>query len=328
MGFRLRSRCRTADKNGMKRFLPLVLGAAVAVSATAQQSGARPAAEPPKTEEQKIDQRAQQMRDNLGAGRQVTTHVRINLRLRNGNKLTGVVKDGRFVERVDGLRFVDASAKEKGAGIRIWYTGGRRNFVFVPFGEMAEYEVLERLSQKQLDEIDASIRLAEQKQAKATETPAAAPTATPTAGVDGAPGAAPGAEPAGGPGKAPAGTAGAQPGKVDGKTAEADAEAAQLAQQKVYLALLRDYPPAGGWNRARRDEIARRKVVVGATPSEKELKFVEQFETWLKACQEFGVGGSTGEAGTGGGEGQQGGTSGEGGEQAETGSRSRRRGRG
>jgi hypothetical protein len=181
----------------MKCFLPLVLGAAVAVSATAQQTGARPAVEPPKTEEQKIDQRAQQMRDNLGAGRQVTTHVRINLRLRNGNKLTGVVKDGRFVERVDGLRFVDANAKDKGAGIRIWYTGGRRNFVFVPFGDMAEYEVLERLSQKQLDEIDASIRLAEQKPAKAGDSPAAAPTVTPATGTDGAPGAAPAAEPAG-----------------------------------------------------------------------------------------------------------------------------------
>jgi hypothetical protein len=282
----------------------LLLGLCLAAVATAQDPKPAPApGADAKGADAKVERSAQSMREQITTGVQVTSHVRLALRLRNGYKLSGVVKDGRFVERVDGLRFVDATAKEKGAGIRIWYTGGRRNFVFVPFADVTEYEVLERLTQKQLDEIDAAVRVAEQKQRAGTSGDAA--TTAPTSAESGVPSlestpAAPTTEVAG---QQPRSTARAvKSGDASSTTGagtktESSGEGTattELEQQKVYLALLKQYPPAGGWNRAKRDEIARRKNVVGAVPSEKEQQFVAKFAEWEKACAAFGVGGREG----------------------------------
>lgn len=295
----------------MNRSTLHLLGVLVlALPAKAQEPEAKPPTSEPKpagetkpsVEEQRVDRRAQSMREKIASGKQVVTHVRVSLRLRNGNKMIGVVKDGRFVERVDGLRFVDASAKERGAGIRLWYSGGRRNFVFLPFEDVAEYEVMQRLTQKQLDEIEQELRMKEQKQIaearkdapKAGEAAPGAPT-----GETGTP--APGQMPLDGqPAGQPTGQPAAEPSTGKGKTAkgetkEAEGEAKEggdVETQRAYFQLLQDYPPAGGWNKERRDEIARRKAVVGANPSDKEKAFVEKFEMWQKACKHFGVDGS------------------------------------
>lgn len=138
----------------------------------------------------RVAERADNMREQIDKGRQVKSHVRVAVRLKNGNKLVGVVKDGRFVERVDGLRFVDAQAKEQGAGIRLWYSGGTRNYVFVPFAHFQSYEVLQRLSQEQLTAMEQEMQMTEQRAAEraaarahsATGQPAEqAPPATPDA---------------------------------------------------------------------------------------------------------------------------------------------------
>lgn len=136
----------------------------------------------------RVSERADSMREQIGKGRQVRSHVRVAVRLKNGNKLIGVVKDGRFVERVDGLRFVDAQAQERGAGIRLWYSGGTRNYVFVPFANFQSYEVLQRLSQEQLTAMEQEMQMAEQRAAEreaararaATGKPAEEPAPAPT----------------------------------------------------------------------------------------------------------------------------------------------------
>ncbi len=304
----------------MNRFTLHVLGAlALATGIRAQQPDAKPpteqqqkpptqeqpkpADEKPTSEEQRVDRRAQSMRDKIASGKQVITHVRVSLRLRNGNKMEGVVKDGRFVERVDGLRFVDASAKERGAGIRLWYSGGRRNYVFLPFADVAQYEVMQRLTQKQLDEIEVELRMKEQRQvadarkdaAKQAEGAPSAPageTGTPVLGTPameqpvGQPTGSPKGQPAVEQAKTKDAKTGAKEGEGDGK------DDANVELQRTYFQLLQDYPPAGGWNKERRDEISRRKAVIGANPSDKEKAFVEKFDLWLKACKHFGVDGS------------------------------------
>lgn len=269
----------------------------------------------PAAEEQRVDRRAQSMRDKIASGKQVITHVRVSLRLRNGNKMMGVVKDGRFVERVDGLRFVDASAIERGAGIRLWYSGGKRNYVFLPFDDVAEYEVMQRLTQKQLDEIELEMSLKEgNKDALRRTDPAPAPSGETDSPVGGA--SPIGGSPFGQPGgRQPTGSQasgvepGAQPvaqpvetgtktdkttkgGKADAKVEGDTAKAGADDTNKLYFQLLQDYPPAGGWNKERRDEIARRKAVIGATPSEKEQLFVQKFAVWQQACKHFGVDGA------------------------------------
>lgn len=259
----------------------------------------------------RVLERSQEMRDNIETGRPVKSHVRVAVRLKNGNRLRGVVKDGRLVERVDGLRFVDAQAQEVGAGIRLWYSGGGRDYVFVPFRDLSDYTVMERLSQQQLEAFEQEMQMAEERRTAqqraeaqrildANQTPPGAGDAPPVGEVP----AAPGQEPAPTvqtPAAAPVAPATpATPKKGTRKTkAELAAEAAeqQLAaaatkdkeQQQEYFALLQEYPPTAGWNQAKRDEIARRKVVVGAVPSAQEQRFVDKFATWQKACEFFAV---------------------------------------
>jgi hypothetical protein len=244
----------------------------------------------------RVDERAQTMRSQIGAGKSLQSHVRVIVRLKNGNKLVGVVKDGRLVERVDGLRFVDAHAQDRGAGVRLWYTGGKRNYVFVPFLDFSEYEVLAQLSDKQIDAIEQEMQMAERRAAErdAAAQRAAQGEATPPAPAgEGATPPSPDA-PAG---EAPG--AGAPAEKGSGKTAKGkagkDAEdggaidpaKVQQLQQRTWFALVQEYPPAGGWNKQRRDDIKRRKAVVGTQPSPAELRFVEVFEQWQKACEHF-----------------------------------------
>ena len=247
---------------------------------------------PPK-ETARTDQRAQSMRDQIGSGRAVHSHVRVAVRLKNGNKLIGVVKDGRLVERVDGLRFVDAQALERGAGIRLWYSGGARNYVFVPFTDFAEYEVLEQLTQKQLQLLESEMQMEERRAAE--RVAAAGRQATGAAAVppvvEGE--VAPPTEPVPSPV-----VAGPMVGKNTKKAAAAEKAAADSANtaakaeqelQKAWFALVQDYPPAGGWNAQKRDEIKRRLVVIGSKPSAAEQRFADNFEQWQKACAHFGV---------------------------------------
>lgn len=111
----------------------------------------------------RIAERAESMRKSITAGRQVKAHVKVRIRLQNGNRLNGVVKDGRLIERVDGLRFVDANARDAGAGIRVWYSGGTRSYIFVPFASLKDYEVVQRLSQKQLMDLERAMQMTEKR---------------------------------------------------------------------------------------------------------------------------------------------------------------------
>lgn len=269
----------------MNRHLAIALSLAVTLPLAAQEPTPTPAPAP--TDGTRTAERAQTMREQIDGGRAVRSHVRVLVRLKNGNKLRGIVKDGRFVERVDGLRFVDAQAKDRGAGIRLWYTSGANNYVFVPFSDFAEYTVLQRITADELTQLEQQMQMEDAR--KAERLAAAARTAKGGAAGQGPAPTEPGSQtepeatetpPA--PGQEPR-----KPGQTAGEagtgaTSEAD-------QQKVWFQLLQDYPPKAGWNRARRDEIARRKVVVGANPSPQEQKFVEQFAEWEKACQHFGV---------------------------------------
>lgn len=286
----------------MNRHLASVLALAVAVSLRAQDPPPAPT-EPrdqgtaDSRDQARLEERARSMREHIDTGKQVKSHVRISVRFKNGNKLVGVVKDGRFVERVDGLRFVDAQAQDRGAGIRLWYTSGVRNFVFVPFADLADYQVLQRLTAQQLDEMEREMQLQEGRRAEreaeiaraAAAAKAQAANDTPVGEtVDGSTDTppAPGQEPA--PSADAKSKAGGKTGK-DGAVEGADKKGPVTDEQRAWFALLQAYPPQAGWGKARRDEIARRLAVIGAKPSEMEQRFVDQFAEWEKACQHFGV---------------------------------------
>lgn len=265
----------------MNRHLSLVFAAWLAAPLAAQAPDTpstkpvpAPAPAPGGETDGRVNERAQSMRDQIETGRQVKSHVRIAVRLKNGNKLVGIVKDGRFVERVDGLRFVDANAQEKGAGIRLWYSGGARNYVFVPFVQFSEYQVLQRLSSTQVEEIEKEMQMDEAARATERAKQAAAKAAAKNA---------PGSEPAAGDGvEAPAKA-------TESANVETPPANEEDAQRKAMFALVQAYPPAAGWGPLKRDEISHRKAVIGSNPSDAEKKFVEQFAEWQKAVTFFGL---------------------------------------
>lgn len=300
----------------------LVCSVVCAQVPAAPPGGVKPAGNKPKSNVARVLERAKSMRKGITNGRQVKSHVKVRVRLNNGNRLTGVVKDGRLVERVDGLRFVDAQALDTGAGIRLWYSGGTRSYIFVPFKSLKNYEVVQRLSAQQLLAIETEMQMAE-KRAREREARALRRARGSATGDTTAPGQAPGTMPLGGPegvqsrvaglknlgkpGQAPAQPAGlgtpapAAPAqtptataKVADKTAPAKASegAGALDQAKQELAwanLLRKYPPAAGWNEAKKNEISRRQVVIGVPPSKNELEFVKSFDQWMQACEHNNV---------------------------------------
>lgn len=263
----------------MKRHLATTLCLVTALPLLAQQPA------PARRDDTRTEERAQSMREQIDEGHTVRSHVRVLVRLKNGNKLRGVVKDGRFVERVDGLRFVDAQAKDRGAGIRLWYTSGARNYVFVPFADFAEYTVLQRISAEELTEMEKQLQMEEARRAE--RLAASARSATGTARGSDEP---PAPEQPGDVPPAPGQESDSQGGGATDGTKPPAPATGDVDQQRVWFALLQDYPPADGWNQQKRDEIARRKVVVGAKPSAHEQRFVDQFAEWQKACLHFGVG--------------------------------------
>jgi hypothetical protein len=297
----------------------LVCGGACAQVPAAPLGTTKPAAKPA----DRVSKRAEKMRDSITKGRQVKAHVKVLVRLKNGNRLRGVVKDGRLVERVDGLLFVDAQARDRGAGIRLWYSGGTRSYIFVPFTSLKSYEVVQRLSQKQLMALESEMQMAE-KRAKERVAQAARRAKSESARADLSPGTSSGSAtplgqldlpqapglrglPTGSLPRLGSPTATAKPAdplapskgdskgkKVGdagnpGENTNPALDLKQAQQELVWAQLLRSYPPKAGWNEVKKNEIARRKVVIGVVPSEFEMEFVQKFDSWMQACERNGV---------------------------------------
>jgi hypothetical protein len=93
-------------------------------------------------------------RDQMREGKVVRTNVRVNVRLKNGNRIVGVVKAEQFVERLDGLDFVPTQVLTKDAGLRIWYFDHTNSYVFIPYAEIQDYRISNRLSDVQLKELE------------------------------------------------------------------------------------------------------------------------------------------------------------------------------
>jgi len=231
-----------------------------------------------------LDREVASMREKVTDGKTFRSHVRVTVRLKNGNRVQGIVKDGFVVERIDGMRFVSAEANDDGAGVRIYTYNGKRNYVFLAFSDMAEYRINARLSSAELAAYERKVKTDEEQKRKALlkqlgqeEVPQETPALTETAPVD------PAVETA-----EPATKAKAVSGK-QGATTEGEEKQGVAGELQSMYSLLQQYPPSQGWNAVRRDEIKRRFAVIGAKPSAAEQKFVDQFDAWKQACEVLGA---------------------------------------
>ena len=198
----------------------------------------------------------------MRSGRLVRSSVRVKVRLRNGHRLEGVVKNGRFIERVDGLAFVPADLQTSGAGIRLFYYDNTTSYIFLPYQDVANYRIGSQLTDQEIKAIEDRIRRAEERArdrrtAKRSKQDAARKAGRPAEPVSGA----------------------EEKSTEATKAASTDGPALTEKQQK----LLVEFPSAEGWGSDRIREIEFRRITLGQFPTDRDKRFVDNFEDWVKA---------------------------------------------
>jgi hypothetical protein len=244
----------------MKSTRILCLSVLVAAAVPAQTSS-RPAA-PKATSRPRLEDLRRPTGDTLKLNAQV------QVRLRNGERVRGLVKAGKFVERAEGLGFEDAERKAHGAGIRIWYYDSTNSYIFIEYEQIESCSVIRRLSDVEVREIsDRMEAQAKVDRERLSQIDAARMQALKDKGE--------GQKKDGELGK-----------KLEDLTKKED-EAEKLRKLRDKAdALLKEFPPEEGWSAEKLRDIQVKKVAVGAFPDAKSRKFVEVYEDW-KAAHEL-----------------------------------------
>lgn len=206
--------------------------------------------------QKEIEQRRKQMRE----GSTVSVSVRVTIRLKNQNKLTGVVKNGRFVERSEGLEFVEADRKSPGAGIRVWYYDGTTSCIFLPYEEIESYTIGARLTEAQVKAIEERL---EQEKKRAEEAREASKRRRDEEQK-----------------KAEGGETGGEDKQEKPKETGVKSSEKLSAKDKELLALVEEFPPEKGWSPEKAAEIEKRKTTLRVFPSATEKRFLLVLADW------------------------------------------------
>ncbi|MGA0058440.1 MAG: hypothetical protein ACO3RU_02535 [Planctomycetota bacterium] len=242
----------------MRPSLAVVLVLLLAGAITAQ------GAEQPGSTREWIRKEIEAKEKAMREGKVVRSNVRITVRLQNGSRLRGVVKNGRFIEKHDGLIFVPSERVSEGAGLRLWYYDQTNSYIFLPWGTIAEHTIGEVLTDEDVTkmglELDRQARVARgvPKNADKGETDGGEGEAK---SADATPPAAP-------PG---GGVVPQEPAKPVSKLTPA---------QK---ALLTEFPPSAGWGLEKLKALELRKIQVNVWPNEQEKRFIDSFGAWNEA---------------------------------------------
>lgn len=241
----------------MRRIGAWVLLGAAAVS-TIDAARAQGRELPPGVRE-RVRRQIEEMRRAMRLGKVVRTNVRVRVRLRNGNKIKGVVRNGRFVERIHGLDFVPADMKAEGAGVRVWYYDNTTSYIFLPFREILSYTIGERLTDDEVKAIEKRIERESRIARQRREEQLAKRRANAEGEARGA--------------------------KEEDLAKEAERTAEQRKKEDALLKLLDEFPPDEGWGEKRVRAIQMRKITVGAFPDARSRRFLEVFPDWRKALE-------------------------------------------
>ena len=196
-------------------------------------------------------------------GNILRTHVKVRVNLRNGEKLTGVVRNGLFVEKPRGLEFVRAQMTQKGAGIRIWYYNDADGYIFLPYTMIGTYKVIKRLTEVEIAEIREQI-LQRERQAKAKGAERKKKLKDKQRELR---------------------EQGSTTKKLAALAAKLKRNKKREAEAKRLLALVEEFPPKEGWGEEKINQINVRRLTIKVFPNEKERRFIEVFEDWKKGVQ-------------------------------------------
>jgi hypothetical protein len=212
------------------------------------------------TEKQKQEIIRRKILEHRRKGRLVKRNVKVRVRLRNRESLIGVVKEGRFVEKVKGLEFVPADIRTKGAGIRLWYYDDTDGYIFLPYTMIRTYKILKELTGVEIKAIRERIM---ERRKKANDLAKKRLEALKRKEKEFL--------------------------KNQSASKKLDKLAEKLKEEKGkrkedarLLALIKEFPPEKGWGPKKIEEIRIRKIAIGAFPDQKSKRFVEVFEDWTK----------------------------------------------
>ena len=206
-------------------------------------------------------------------------NFKVRVTLRNGARIVGVVRDGAMYEtkKPDG-RFARAKGpRVAGAGFRLWHVAESPGYLWIAHRDVRRFEQLALLSKKELYQMQQNLRdragviVIPEHRRKAEESEE---TEGEGAGGAGDAKSDSGDKPAIGPAPPPGVDAGGKP---------ADDDAAEPEELTPGELLLAKFPPSEGWLPERRDEIERRKWVLGVFPTPEEKEFLENFPVWKEA---------------------------------------------
>ncbi len=235
----------------MKRFVTTAIAVLLTATALDAQSTER---------RERIKQEILEKQRLMREGKLVRANVRVTVRLNNGSRLRGVVKDGRFIERLDEREFVEARKPGPNSGLRLWYYDDTNSYIFLPYRSVKKYRIGERLTDAEVQaiakRIDEQRKKAESKRDNYLAKKAAAEEARR---------------------RAREGNGAETPAKP-----EVEQESQLTADQR---ALLAEFPPEQGWGLDRLQSIEKRKVTVGVFPSKSEQRFIDNFSMWNQAYE-------------------------------------------
>jgi hypothetical protein len=202
----------------------------------------------------------EEMRKAMREGRIRRYNVKVKVRLKNGNKIQGIVRNGRFIEKHDGLDFVVTDQRSEQAGLRLWYYNGTNSYIFLPHAMIAHYKLGVKMSDREITDLERRLVAAERRR-REMERQLAEERRRRLLAM-----------------KANRGD----------KLSKLDDDATKYGRkltddERKLMKLLGDYPPDKGWGEQKIKELQMRRITLGVYPSKEEKLFVEQFEEWKRA---------------------------------------------
>lgn len=204
---------------------------------------------------------AKPRKSGVAAARKAISGEKVEITLRPGVIMSGVVQSAR-VEIMRGGRYFPISDTEvRGAGIRIFYAYGLNGFLFIPYESIRKIKFLGDLTEEEgLDlarRVEEEMRKAEEDQARAQAQLADM--------------------------KAAARDKRDRENAKEGARSEEEVKLDRDRQLQIRELLVR-FPP-DKWKPARLDEIKRRAIVLDIYPNEEERAFIDNYDLWFEGFE-------------------------------------------
>lgn len=193
----------------------------------------------------------------------LSPHARVRVSLKNGQRITGIVKNNRMSERAEGFDFFLARPDDEKAGLRLWYANAGQSYVFIGHKEIGSVISLGLVSELEIRELEAKA-VEEARQIREREASERLATLRDRVRARDA--------------------EHESEQKLEADRVRAEEERAKKAELEKAKRLVERFPPDDGWGEEKQKAILAKKAN-HLYPSAEELEFLKLFETWKAAVE-------------------------------------------